>query len=454
MEFQTITKRLWRQPPFLVIAVFGLLDLLGAAVLLMPGMHYHGLSLLDALFTSTSAVCVTGLTVTDTAASFTRQGHYVIMALIQIGGLGVMTISTLLFLTIGQPIKISHKIFIKETFLYKHTPTLGSLLATIVFYTFAAEAAVALSLTFFFLEFLPPDEALFQGIFHSVSAFCNAGFSTFDNGLYPFRSNIGVLLTIMAAIMLGNTGFAIAYEIGERFLKGNRKAWSLNFRLTVYTHLLLLIVGTLCFFIFEQGNALADMDIKTKWLTSLFHSVSVRTAGFNTVEISSLTEDTLYIMLILMAIGACPGSTGGGLKTTTLAALWVTAISRLKGYTKSTISRRTIPDATIQQVLVLLTLYVSAILLSHFLMMVSGRNHPFLLGSNRFLATLFESVSALGTVGLTLDLTPKLNTSGKIIIICTMFIGRVGLLSLVSALTQGVTKPKPYHYASEDIMVG
>ncbi len=454
MEFQTITKKLWRQPPFMVIAAFGLLDLLGAAVLLMPGMNYHGLSILDALFTSTSAVCVTGLTVTDTASSFTRHGQYVIMGLIQIGGLGVMTISTLLFLTIGQPVKISHKIFLKEAYLSKHTPTLGSLMGTIVLYTFVAETAVGLTLTFFFLKFFPPEEALFQGLFHAVSAFCNAGFSTFHNGLYPFKENAFIMFAIMAAIMMGNTGFAIAYEIGEKMFKGSRKPWSLHFKLTMYTHIVLLVAGTLCFFFLERNNVLSGMNLSTKWLTSLFHSVSVRTAGFNTVDIAALNDDTLYIMLLLMAVGACPGSTGGGLKTSTLAALWVTAVSRLKGHRKATVNRRSIPDSTIQRILVLFTLYVSAILLSHLLMMISGRNHSFLQSSNRFLATLFESVSALGTVGLTLDLTPKLNTTGKIVIICTMFVGRVGLLSLVSALTQGVAKQKPYHYASEDIMVG
>ena len=454
MEFQTITRKFWRQPPFLVIMAFGLLDLLGAAILLMPGMHSQGLSLLDALFTSTSAVCVTGLTVTDTATSFTRAGHYVIMALIQIGGLGVMTVSTLLFVTLGRPINVSHKIFLKETFLSKHTPTLGNLLTTIIIYTFIAETGVALCLTFLFLKFLPPDEALFQGFFHAISAFCNAGFSTFGQGLYPFKENTWVILTIIIAILLGNTGFAIAYEIGEKFLKGSKRPWSLNFKLTMRTHIALIVVGTICFYIFERSNVLANMDMGTQWLTSLFHSVSARTAGFNTVNMSSLTEDTLYIMILLMAIGACPGSTGGGLKTTTLAALWATAISRLKGYKKSTVNRKTIPDATIERILVLITLYMTAVFLSHFLIMLACRNSWVGPESHRFLVTLFESVSALGTVGLTLDLTPSLNSIGKIIIICTMFIGRVGLLSLVSALTQGVIKAKPYHYASEDIMVG
>ncbi len=451
---ELLNKRFNAHPGTMVILGFALADLLGAILIWLPWMHKTDLSFLDALFTSTSAVCVTGLSVVNVAGTFTWLGQLLIMLLMQVGGLGVMTFSVLIFYTLGQPVRLSHKVAVQENFLSKAVPDIRGLIKTIFIFTFFTEGISGLVLSVLFTQWMPPGSALFNGFFHAVSAFCNGGVSTFPDGLVPFRNNWMVCTTVMLTILLGNTGFSVIYELVERISKGGGRRFSLHFRLTVTTHLALLVVGTLGIFFFERQGVLADLPFNTRFLISLFHSVSARTAGFNTVDISRLTEDSLYLILLLMFIGACPGSTGGGLRTTTFAVLISSAVSKLRGFPKTTVARRSIPESVVERAMVLFILSVVTIILAHILLMMVGPNLPFNETGSQFLAYLFETISALCTVGLSVGISPKLDAIGKAVLICIMFIGRVGLLSVLSFLVTVTARPRPYYYVEEDVMVG
>ncbi len=451
---QLLSKRLYSHPGSMVILGFILTDLVGAVLLWMPWMHTNSMSFVDALFTSTSAVCVTGLNVVNVADAFTVIGQFVILLLMQVGGLGVMTFSVLLFYSLGQPVRLAHRTAIQESFLASGTPDLKQLIRLIFLFTMITEAISALCLSILFMGSMPPANAVFSGVFHAVSAFCNAGFSTFKNGLLPFYGNWPVCMVIMLTILFGNTGFSVVYELVERLKTRKKGRFSLHFRLTVTTHLILIAVGTAGILFFERHGILSTMPLSTKFLVAMFHSVSARTAGFNTVDMSKFTEDSLYLILLLMFIGACPGSTGGGLKTTTFAVLLCSAWSRLKGHAKTTVARRSISEPGVQRAMVLFILYVSTVILAHTLLMMVGPNIPFYKTRSQFLAYLFETISGLGTVGLSVGITTHLDVLGKLVVIFIMFIGRVGLLSVMSVLTGVTARPRPYYYVEEDVMVG
>ncbi len=452
MRFKLSGHRLRNHPASLVIVSFALADLVGALFLLLPFMHRGPLSVLDAFFTATSAICVTGLTVVNTAEAFTRLGQLVILLLIQLGGLGVMSFSILIALGFKKGLGLKSRLVITEAFLPYGPADLKDLLRTIFLYTLLVESSVAVLLFACFLLRFPPGEALFHAVFHSISAFCNAGFSTFREGLVLYQHHFLVPCLIMIAVFLGNTGFPVAYELLNR-IRRHRGHFSLHFKLTLFTHFFLLFLGTLVLLASEWKAAFAPLPTGLKFLAALFHSVSARTAGFNTVEMARFSEHGLYFITLLMFIGACPGSTGGGIKTTTAAVIWATALSRLKGYFRTIAFKRTIPDLLVSKAMTLLVAAVTTVVVLHFLLTYAVPSFPFYQAQGEFLATLFEVVSALGTVGLSTGITPALHPLGKLLIILAMFLGRVGLLSLLSVLAQ-VQRPKPYSYAPEEVMVG
>ncbi len=454
MQWRRINRRLERHPARMVIYSFALADLIGALVLWLPFCHHQPLSFINALFTSTSAICVTGLTVVNTATDFTRLGQLVILVLMQLGGLGVMTFSVLIALGFKHSWSFSSRLSLQESFLPHFTPDPRSLLFTIFVYTFLSEGLIAWGLFLCFLkDRLGLSEAFFQAIFHAVSAFCNAGFSTFPQGLVAYQKAYAVPILIMIAILLGNTGFPIVYELWT-FIRKKRWRFSLHFRLTLGTHLLLVVLGAVAFLWFDRQGLMAGLSWPMKILTAVFHSVSARTAGFNTFDIARFSEHSIYVFIALMFIGACPGSTGGGIKTTTLAVLWFTALSRLRGFQQTVALKRTIPTELVGKAVTLMMISLLVIMTFHFCLTLTEPNLPFYLSRHEFLAALFEVVSALGTVGLSTGLTPHLTLWGKICIILAMFSGRVGLLSLVSFLSEAGKEPRPYRYAEEKVMVG
>ncbi len=452
MRFKLSGHHLTGHPATLVIVSFALADLMGTLLLVLPFMHQGPLSLLDAFFTATSAVCVTGLTVVNTAETFTRAGQTVILALIQLGGLGVMTFSILIALGFKKGLGLKSRLVIQEAFLPYGPADLRDLLRTIFLYTFLVEGLISIFLLVCFLLRFPPQEALFHAVFHAVSAFCNAGFSTFPEGLVSYQHGFLVPSLIMCAVFLGNTGFPVAYELNSR-LRRRQRRFSLHFKLTLFTHFFLLFLGALVLLASEWDSAFADFPLWLKFLSALFHSVSARTAGFNTVDMARFSEHGLYFITLLMFIGACPGSTGGGIKTTTAAVIWAAALSRLRGYFRTIAFKRTIPELQVGKAMTLLVTAVTTVVIIHFLLTYAVPSFPFYQAQGEFLATLFEVVSAMGTVGLSIGITPSLHPLGKLLIIVAMFLGRVGLLSLLSVLSQ-VQRPKPYFYAQEEVMVG
>lgn len=452
MRPKFLSSRLWANPALLIVSSFALTDLVGALLLWLPFAHQQRLSLIDALFTSTSAICVTGLTVVNTAQVFTRLGQTVILLLIQLGGLGVMTFSVLISLGLRKTLNFRSRLIVQETFLPYRLTDLSTLIFTIVIYTFFSEFILAFLLFFAFIMNFPLRDALFHAVFHAISAFCNAGFSTFPEGLILYQKSFYVPVIIMLGVLLGNTGFPIIYEAVE-YLRKVKHRFSLHFKLTLLTHFLLIVIGFLILAFLEWNGALAHLSYSERILAALFHSVSARTAGFNTLDLTSFSEHGLYFLVLLMFIGACPGSTGGGIKTTTLAVIWASALSRMRGYYRTVAFKRTIPEAQVLKAIVLLVVAVMVIVILHFVLTFSVPSVPLYQAHGEFLATLFEAVSAFGTVGLSTGLTPKLDPLGKLVIIVLMFGGRVGFLSLVSLLTQ-VKEPKPFHYAPEEVMIG
>ncbi len=454
-DIELKNRGLFNHPASLVITSFGIADIVGTLLLYLPWCHRGDLSLLDALFTSTSAICVTGLTVVDTSIKFTLPGQWIILLLIQVGGLGVMTFSVLFTMGIQKRLRLSSQFLIQENFLHLKAATLKGLIATILLFTLTCEGILALMMTVSFIpDVTKPGDALFYGIFHAVSAFCNAGFCILPSGLEPYRYDFPVCLSIMVGIFLGSTGFAIIYELWQKLYGKSARQLSLHFKITMITHILLMIAGTVGILFWEYHNILDGLPFSSKILVSAFHSVSVRTAGFNTIPISQFTENSMYLMILLMFIGACPSSTGGGIKTTTLAVLFATAWSRLRGFNNTVVFKRTVPESQVNRAVTLFILAVITVLGAHMLLMSVGTKLTYDRAQGEFLAYLFEAVSGLGTVGLSTGITPELGSAGKCTMIAIMFAGRVGLLSILSILTMARGRNRQYHYSTEKVMIG
>ncbi|HFC96991.1 MAG TPA: hypothetical protein ENJ40_00845 [Thermosulfurimonas dismutans] len=441
------------KPTLYLVSSFAGAIILGTILLSLPWMHHDELALIDALFTATSAVCVTGLTVVDTASAFTLPGKVVIMILIQLGGLGVMTFYSMFFLLRGRRIPIEERLILRESFWGRRGGRLSSLILTILFYTMVVEFLVTLLLFPFLARYYSWPSALFHALFHAVSAFCNAGFSDLPGGLVPFARSYFFPLILMLAILAGNTGFPIVFEGVHRFRQKNR-SWSLHFKLTLLIHLLLVLIGALIFLWLENGGALREFPAPLRVLQAVFLSVTPRTAGFSFVDIRYLSVPSLYFLLFLMLVGACPGSTGGGIKTTTFGVLAATVWSRLRGFSRTSVFGRTIPDSQVTKALTLVGLYLLVIFTAQFFLISLPPHRPFLNSGSEFLAHLFEVFSALGTVGLSTGITPHLSTPAKGVLILTMFTGRVGVLSLAMLLSGLPARSKTFYYAQEEVLLG
>ncbi|MGQ9616761.1 MAG: TrkH family potassium uptake protein [Spirochaetota bacterium] len=435
-------------PAQLIIVSFASIILIGSFILYLPYAHSKGTSIryIDALFTATSSVCVTGLVVVDTGTAFSRLGHIFILMLIQAGGLGIMTIAAFIQLSLGSQLSVygrfSTASFIGQTDLRN----LFTVIRAIVMITFLFElTGTLLFLPFFLRRMMGSFEALFYSIFHSVSAFCNAGFSLYSNSFMHAVGNLLCNLVLMWLIVSGGLGFTVILNIGRRLLKGRKERITVQTMIVLISSLSLITLGALGFFLFERGYMLRGLKPHEKFLASLFQSITTRTAGFNTVDIGSLRHVTLFMMSTLMFIGASPGSTGGGIKTTTFFILILSIITILRDQRFNTIFNRRIPFQVVNRAF--------AILVSSLCLIVAG---TFLLSlTERFslIQIFFEIVSAFGTVGLSTGITPMLSDFGKILIMLFMFVGRLGPLTIVLAVrTMQVTKL--ITYPEERIMVG
>jgi trk system potassium uptake protein TrkH len=437
-------------PTRLLLASFAGAIALGSAALMLPGATTgRGLRFVDALFTATSATCMTGLTVLDTGTAFTRQGHWTILVLVQLGALAVMAFSITVMIVWRRPIAIRDKVIVAESSIPRASRDLVGLLKLMLGSTLLIEA-VGFLLLWLFL----PDRSAFSALFHSVSAFCNAGFSLYPRSLVASRYHVGVNFTIATLVVLGGLGFMTLLELYRRVRRTPGSRLSLHSRLVLAMTILLVAGGTVCFYLFESRNALRDEGFPARVLLSLFQSITARTAGFNTIELAQLTNATLFMIILLMFVGASPGSTGGGIKTSTVGILLGIARSRIRGEEAVRLFYRTIPYATVSMALSILVLGFTLVTFAVLgLAFVEIGAQPYAESDKRFIEIFFDVVSAFGAVGLSTGITSRLSDVGKCILVLVMFLGRVGPLTLAAAVGRYQARGK-FRYAEEDVMVG
>lgn len=415
-------------PPITLMLSFALVISLGTVILMMPAASSSRTvtAPIDALFTATSATCVTGLVVLDTSSHFSLFGQIVILLLIQIGGLGIMTISTAFAIMFGQRLTLK-----LENIMYKvvggnQTLNVLQLLKSIILMTLVIESAGAALLYIRFHAQLPPLKAFYYSVFHSVSAFCSAGFSLFSSNMMGYAGDIIVSFGITILIILGGLGFTVIMDLVRYFFfKEKVRKLALHSKIVLLTTAALLLFGLASYYLTEFYGSMEGFSIGKRLLASWFQSVTTRTAGFNSIDLGRLSRAGILISLVLMFIGASPGSTGGGVKTTTFAVLVLSIISLLKGKKDISVFNRKIPSTNVREATSLMVLSAAIIFVIVFVLLMV---EPFPLDQ-----ILFEAFSAFGTVGLSVGITPHLSHVGKVLITILMYVGRIGPLTLIYA---------------------
>ncbi len=450
-----------KQHPARVSAIwYAAMIAIGAALLTQP-MSYtdeqRPITALDAAFTATSAVCVTGLTVRSTGHDFSWLGQLIVMALIQVGGVGIMTVTTYITLQLGGRQSLRQRAVISETLGAGENANIRWVLGRVLRLTLIFEGAGALVLFVRFLFDYQPHIALWHAVFHSVAAFCNAGFGLHDDNLVRYQGDWIVNLTVIGLIVMGGIGYPVMIDLGRHWNKPWRDRWDallLHSKLMVIGTAFLLVFGTASFVLLEGDGVLQGMSLPRRWLVALFHSTTCRTAGFNTINVGELTSATLFLSILLMAVGAGPCSTGGGFKVTTLTILGLRVWSSFQGRRQINVGRRTIPEAAVNRAIAAATGFVAvAIIMLTVLLATESTNGPYAVSAGDFMDKAFEVVSALGTVGLSTGITPHLSAGGKIVIILLMFVGRLGPITAFIALSRGERK-QTIEYAQEEPLIG
>jgi len=436
-------------PPKVLVLGFALIIAIGTFLLTMPFSTEDGkgLPFLDALFTATSATCVTGLIVVDTGDTFSTFGEVVLLFLIQIGGLGFMTFATLLFLLLGKKISLKERLLLKEAFNNISIAGLVRLVKRILLFTACIEIIGGLILSIRFSFDMPIGKALYFGFFHAISNFNNAGFDLMGgfNGMTAYVDDPFVVFTICALITIGGLGFIVMNELYEYRVT---KRLSVHSKIVLVTTLLLTASGTILIFLFEYGNqkTLGSLSVWGKVLGSLYQAVTPRTAGSNTLAIGDLTHSTLFLMIIFMFIGAGSGSTAGGIKITTFAVLVATMWSQIRGKEDVVLFKRRIVTETILKALTVTMCGGLIVVVVTILLSITEQHHSFMM-------YLFEATSAFGTVGLSMGLTPDLTPAGRLLLVITMFAGRVGPLTIAFAIAKR-RKKESFRHPKGNIMIG
>jgi len=427
----------------------------GTLLLMMPFSASDGrwIPPLVALFTATSSVCVTGLSVVDPGTYFSFWGQFFMAALVQIGGLGYMTTTTFLVLLVGRRFDLRHKIAIQQDLdrpgLQGSNVVIRSIIATTLLFEITG--------VFLLLPVFVPDFGLSRGlwfaIFHSINSWNNAGFGLLKDNFISYHSSILLNLVVSVLVIFGGIGYRVIFEIflwlRDRLLnKSRRIVFSLNFKLAISTTVFLLCFGTVAFFLTELNNpgTLGSMSFGNKLMAAWFQSVTTRTAGFNTIDISKMTTTGLFITIALMFIGSSPGGTGGGMKTTTLRILFCCTKAILQGKEEVEMYHRQVPISLILKAIGVLVGSVTTVIIS--LTLISLTDSKF-----DFIQLLFEVVSAFATVGLSTGITASVSACAKLVLIVTMYVGRVGILLLMAALL-GDPRPSAIHYPEENVLVG
>ncbi|MDI6448449.1 TrkH family potassium uptake protein [Anaerobaca lacustris] len=462
-----------KNPTKTLIASFVVLIVTGGGLLMLPrASTAEPLSLIDALFTATSATCVTGLVVKDTGQDFTFMGQVIILILIQLGGLGIVVFGAVFALLLGQAFSVRESVAMQDVLSAQTLSRIGNMIFFIFVATLIVEATGA-ALLYPMWDRVPgwQDEAhpqWFCSVFHSISAFCNAGFGLFDDSLIRYNRQWQVYAVICPLIILGGLGFGVLYNLAN--MAGNRiqrsvkrrfhkqyklqmevpKRMRLQTKVVLSVSALLIVFGMLAILLLERYAGAPSTDRRLDVPTALFQSVTARTAGFNTVDISAMTPSSKIVLMMLMFIGGSPGSSAGGIKTVTLAVIIMTVLATLRKRGDVEMFRRSVRLVVVGRAITVALLFV--VVLFATMLALSVTEAP-LSGDFTMLDLMFESASALGTVGLSTGVTPTLTTAGKLIIIVVMLIGRLGPLTLLAALTFNL-KPIRYNYPDEAIIVG
>jgi len=455
-------------PAGIFVLSFLLIILTGALLLMLPRSTYNGIRFIDALFTSTSAVCVTGLTVMDTAKDFTKLGQIFIIFLIQVGGLGILTFTSLFGLMFTNQSSFHNQLMVKDMISATSISNTFSSLIRIIVFTGSIEILGAV-LIYFSCEhqyFSDEFSKIFFCVFHSVSAFCNAGFSTMSNNINEdtVRNNYALHLILAFLIILGGIGFLILSSytnfvrdwirykykkmMGEKTRNVVKPIVTLNTKMVVITSSILLLLGTLFFYVSEYNYTLKDHEWYGKWVEAFFLSVAPRTAGFNTVNMMALSFPTIMFTIFLMWVGASPGSTGGGIKTSTFALAIINVYHQIIGRNRITVGWKEIPQGSVLKAFSIICLSLVITGLASLLM---GIFDPKL----SFLQIAFETFSAYSTVGLSLNVTSTLTTASKTVLVVTMILGRVGTLTMMTAILYSFYRVKSprHHYPKEEVFI-
>lgn len=434
------------------IIVFGTLFLIiiGALLLSLPISSKGGTytAFADSLFTAASAFCVTGLVIYDTFTHWSIFGQLVILTLIQVGGLGFMTVITLFSMFLRRKIGLKERRLLMES---ANTLKIGGivfLVKKILIRTFIFESVGTILLTLRFIPHMGLKEGLYNGIFHSISAFCNAGFDLMGkygqfSSLTTFVDDPVVNLTIMSLIVIGGLGFVVWDDIAENLLNFNK--YHLHTKIVLVTTATLILGGAFIFFIIETNQSMAGFSIKERILASIFQSVTPRTAGFNTINLSHLSEGGGLLTIVLMIIGGSPGSTAGGIKTTTFMTLFISAWASAKQSSDVTIFKRRLETDSLKKASAITAIYLTVSFVS--IMLISS------VQDFSLKEIMFEVFSAIGTVGLTMGITPNLNTFSKVLITLLMYCGKVGVLSIAAVIAEK-KEPSPLCRPVEKIIIG
>jgi trk system potassium uptake protein TrkH len=449
-------------PQWLMTLGFAAAILIGAGLLMLPESNTSGgrMGPVTALFTATSATCVTGLSVIDIGTELTLFGQLVVLALIQLGGLGITTFGTFLLVLVGRRLSVQNEFVLMSSYGIDEVNGLRSLLRWTIGLTVLIEGIGTLLLWLCYLQMpagsvAPSDPwtALYYAAFHAISAFCNAGFSLHRDNLVPFQTNALYLGVIDLLIVLGGLGFLVLYNlITIKFWRRNLKMRgrvTLHSKIALSATLLLIVAGTLAFLAQEWSGTLKDLSLPNKALVSLFQSITPRTCGFNAVPMDQIHESTRYTTNLLMLIGGSPGSAAGGVKTTTLFVLVMTIFAICRGRSETVIFTRTVPNTVVREALVIFLLAIGVILTAFGALLWT--ESP--LKPDDASKLIFETISAAATVGLSINHTPLLSMAGRLVIIVCMFIGRLGPLA-VALLIGNREESLRIRFPEEEVVVG
>jgi trk system potassium uptake protein len=443
--------RLKLQPAQVVLLSFGGWITLGTLLLALPVSMNPGksLSLIDALFMATSATCVTGLSTISLVDDFSVFGQMVILILLQVGGLGIMTLSSSMAMIMGKNLQMREQVIMQDVLDTSNSQELLGLIVDIIKFTFTIEFIGAIFLTIgFYQEGFEIGQAIYYGFFHAISAFCNAGFSLFNNSMEDFKFVPIIHFSLSILFVIGGLGFAVITDLVRNF-KGRRdlRSLSVHTKIVIATNAFLIVFGMLYLFFGEFLNAFHDMSMWERFQASLFQSLTTRTAGFNTINLNSLHPHSIYLIILMMFIGASPGSTGGGVKVTTFAVLLQSVIATLKGRGEVEFFERTVPSPTVVKAI---AIFIIALILVSGGILVMMRLEP----DKNFLAIFFEVTSAFATVGLSMGITPFLSSMGKLCLVVMMFVGRTGPLTIVLAIGSRVVLPSKVEYPEGKVLIG